>query len=214
MTALVRPWAEQPKGAVVRDIALIDADGRELVTITGFTLLHVNRAVVAGSVQQSGDAPRSAPLRSSGTAQDAFLDVEAGAGLLEAFLATDLGPQVIVAPEGLREKLRRTSRFTAAAIRSSGGSPAEEAAAPQEPVRTAVAPAEGGPADRVTGLWVEILGTEAGPDDDFFESGGDSLAAVQLVDRIRGELGVELPISTLFDHPTLAELVAAVRSKG
>ncbi|MER7845371.1 type I polyketide synthase [Kitasatospora sp. NPDC096077] len=221
VTALVRPWPEQPKGAVVRDIALIDEGGREVVTVTGFTLLHVDRATVTGNVRSAGEAVRSAPLSSSGVAQDSFLGVEAGAALLEAFLTTDLGPQVVVAPEGLAEKLRRTGRFTAAAVRSANGGSVAEPAAPRavEAVGVpAAAPAGAGGgdglADLVTGLWTEILGTEAGPDDDFFESGGDSLAAVQLVDRIRGELAVELPISALFDHPTLSELVAAVGSKG
>ncbi|MFE6049793.1 SDR family NAD(P)-dependent oxidoreductase [Kitasatospora sp. NPDC056446] len=227
VTALVRPWPEQPKGAVVRDISLIDEAGREVVTISGFTLLHVDRATVAGNVRPGGDAERTAPLRSSGAVQDSFLGVEAGAALLEALLATDLGPQVVVAPEGLREKLRRTGRFTAASVRSSGtgagavgtageptgGTAAGAAAGTATPPR-AEGRAGGGIADRIGGLWTEILGTEAGPDDDFFESGGDSLAAVQLVDRIRGELAVELPISALFDHPTLSELVAAVGSKG
>ncbi|MEU4118301.1 type I polyketide synthase [Kitasatospora sp. NPDC028055] len=238
VTALVRPWAEQPKGAVVRDIALIDEGGREVVTVTGFTLWHVDRATVAGNIRSAGDAARSAPLSSSGVTQDSFLGVAAGAALLEAFLATDLGPQVVVAPEGLREKLRRTSRFTAAAVRSAGGGTAAHDTAAQgtgaqgtaaqgtgaqgtgaaDAAVQAGAPAagsgRGGLDERITGLWAEILGTEGGPDDDFFESGGDSLAAVQLVDRIRGELDVELPISALFDHPTLSELVAAVGSRG
>jgi acyl carrier protein len=170
----------------------------------------VDRASVTRSVGRNGGTP----LRSSGIAPNAFLDVETGAALLETFLTDDLGPQVIVAPEGLREKLRRSDDFTAAAVRSSGGPASGQQAAPRAAEPAAPATAEDGLTARVTGLWTEILGTEAGSDDDFFESGGDSLAAVQLIDRIRGELGVALPISTLFDHPTLGELVAAVRERG
>ncbi|WP_431679450.1 SDR family NAD(P)-dependent oxidoreductase [Kitasatospora sp. KL5] len=210
VTALIHPWPEQPKGAVVRNLALIDEDGCEVVTISNFTLVHVDRASVTRSVGQNGGTP----LRSSGIAPNAFLDVETGAALLETFLTDDFGPQVIVAPEGLREKLRRSDNFTAATVRSPGGPAGDQQDTPRPAEPAAPATAEDGLAARVAGLWTEILGTEAGSEDDFFESGGDSLAAVQLIDRIRGELGVALPISTLFDHPTLGELVAAVRERG
>lgn len=64
-------------------------------------------------------------------------------------------------------------------------------------------------------LWSDVLGHEAiDPDANFFDLGGDSLLATQLVSRLRTRLGVELPISDLFRTPTvrgLARLVAAAR---
>ncbi|GID90950.1 phosphopantetheine-binding protein [Amorphoplanes digitatis] len=56
-------------------------------------------------------------------------------------------------------------------------------------------------------LWRESLGVaDAGPDDDFFELGGDSLVATQLVARLREELGVAVTLLTVFENPTVAEL--------
>jgi len=53
-------------------------------------------------------------------------------------------------------------------------------------------------------LWAEILGWETvGIRDNFLTLGGDSLKMVQVIVRIYSRFGVELPISTFFESPTI-----------
>ena len=64
-------------------------------------------------------------------------------------------------------------------------------------------------------LWAEVLGRNRfSVQDNFFDAGGHSLLAIRLLARVREEFGVEVPVSRLFEAPTLegmARLVSADR---
>uniref|UniRef100_A0ACD5GZX8 Phosphopantetheine-binding protein n=1 Tax=Desertifilum tharense IPPAS B-1220 TaxID=1781255 RepID=A0ACD5GZX8_9CYAN len=62
-------------------------------------------------------------------------------------------------------------------------------------------------------IWMQLLGRKhIGIHDRFFELGGHSLLATQLISRIRDRFGVELPLRSIFETPTIAELAEKIES--
>ncbi|WP_067132261.1 non-ribosomal peptide synthetase [Microtetraspora malaysiensis] len=63
----------------------------------------------------------------------------------------------------------------------------------------------------VAGIWEELLGVPGvGAFDDFFALGGHSLFATRVAARLRRTTGVEVPVRTVFEARTVAELASAV----
>lgn len=64
----------------------------------------------------------------------------------------------------------------------------------------------------LTRIWEELLGvSEVALDDEFYELGGDSLVATQIVARIRKELGVDLRVRDLVEARTIRGLTPLAR---
>ena len=87
---------------------------------------------------------------------------------------------------------------------------------PEEPALPADAP-RSEKEDRLARIFERVLRLEKGyvrPEDDFFESGGHSLAAAELVGRVEDAFGPRLPTSALLDSPTVAGLCDAIEALG
>ncbi|HMC27505.1 MAG TPA: amino acid adenylation domain-containing protein, partial [Verrucomicrobiae bacterium] len=64
---------------------------------------------------------------------------------------------------------------------------------------------------KIAGVWRAVLHLdEVGINDNFFDLGAHSLHAMQVMSRLRDLLNLELPVSNLFEAPTIARLAAAI----
>ncbi len=81
--------------------------------------------------------------------------------------------------------------------------------APAPESGTPVAPPPGDTGAALAALCTEILGATVGVDDDFFAMGGDSIVAIQLVNRARRQ-GVRITPQQVFVHRTPAALAVLV----
>ncbi|MBC9909503.1 non-ribosomal peptide synthase/polyketide synthase [Chitinophaga varians] len=67
--------------------------------------------------------------------------------------------------------------------------------------------------ETLAAIWQEVLGRQRiGIHDNFFECGGNSLQVVRLIALVRSRLQVEVPIRTVFAHPTVAQLASWLSS--
>lgn len=179
-------------------VTICDEDGRELVAISDFTLRKVE--VEAGAPVAVPLAPSEAP-----PARTDLISPDDGAAAFRMILSADPGPQVAVTPLSLAH--------IAAAVAREGADQAEDGrtgapgAGPAAPLAD-----DASIEDRLAAIWAEILGApQVGPSDDFFELGGNSLVAVELIGAIREAVGVRLPMRTLFESPTVAGLSAHIK---
>ena len=91
-------------------------------------------------------------------------------------------------------------------------------AALPEPARPASPVPSRSPAEeRMAAIWAPVLGIDAStiaPGDDFFDLGGHSLVATQVMAQVREEFGTETALRTIFELPTLGGLTSAVVAEG
>jgi acyl carrier protein len=66
---------------------------------------------------------------------------------------------------------------------------------------------------KVAGIWQQLLGIDAvGVEDNFFQLGGQSLVAIQVVARINDLYQIDLPVDTMFQDITVEKLTEHIKT--
>jgi acyl transferase domain-containing protein len=135
------------------------------------------------------------------------LSPEEGIAALKRILALGAGPQVSVSTGDLQARIDQWVRLLSLRQSTEGARHARPG------LTTAYVAPCNELEDVLVETWQELLGIEqVGVHDNFFDLGGHSLLGIQLNARLRRMFEVDLPLSALFDSPTVAELAEVVES--
>ncbi len=97
----------------------------------------------------------------------------------------------------------KVDRQALPAVNTSGRASAKDFIQPRTPIEKIVA-----------GVFSQTLNVEqVGAEDNFFELGGHSLLAMQVISRLREMLRVEVPLRSLFEAPTVAQLSTQILAR-
>ncbi|NTU83528.1 MAG: SDR family NAD(P)-dependent oxidoreductase, partial [Chloroflexales bacterium] len=164
-------------------------------------------------VSVNWDSWRLPDGREQGTELSAMLaemsmSPEEGVELFRRIAGARDEPQIIVSVGDLQARLSRWVSPERAPAPAAGHPAARPGPAKPRPLRSGayVAP-ESEVQRRIAAIWEDLLGVApVGLHDSFFELGGDSLLATQVISHIRQAYQVELSVRTLFEALTVGSL--------
>jgi acyl transferase domain-containing protein/thioesterase domain-containing protein/acyl carrier protein len=205
----VRLRAETGGGEALFDVTLMGADGKPFCEISRFTMKRIDaRSAITATMtaannnnRPSGETALEKVLRDAITVPEglaAFDRIMAQPGLVQCIASSmDVAAW---------DRSLQVDGIGAPADDAEGG----DAASFSRPDLESVYEAPETESEKVLArIWSELLGIrQIGVNDDFFQLGGHSLHAVRLFVAIRKQYGLSLPLSTLFERPSIRPLAA------
>jgi acyl transferase domain-containing protein len=207
------------------DVTVVDGSGRELVAVEGYTLRRIadpqafvralgngggrRRTLTAEEVDPDGSAARAV------SAGPGLLPAEGGEVLVRVLSRALDQPQVLVSTRDLEGVIAQVRSLTGERVTEHMDRlAAAQAAHPRPNVRTAYVAPSNPVEESIARLFQEMLGIDrVGVHDDFFDLGGNSLVATQLISRLRGTHRVDLTLRALFEAPSVAELAGVLERR-
>ena len=198
------------------DVVITDERGQVLVEVEGFSIRRLDgttlgelplprRAELEVESEPTDSAPKSPAERRLGASLALGIKPDEGAEAFLRVLASGRG-RAIVTSMPLSALIEDANADSETASTSSSA----KFARPE--LDSAYVPPSDDIERSLVGFWEELLGVEGiGVADGFFELGGHSLIAVRLFAKVKKTFGVDLPISVLFEAPTIARCAVLIR---
>jgi len=194
------------------NIIVMDEKGAELVEIEEYILRKVDREKADANVaKRSGAGDEKLPAAFANGIQKDFrenwLSSSEGIEVFDRILESTT-PQILVSTVDLVTRSKQEStlkpELASKSLKknnlSAAARPTIKLSDPHTASRTEIE-------QILLDIWQKILGgKQLGASDNFFELGGDSLIAVQVMSQVREILQIDLPVSSLFENPTIAGL--------
>ena len=187
----------------------------EQVKISGYRVEPNEIACVLREHPGVRDAAVVAPKNGNGSATLIAYVVGAAAidrDDLRAFLADKLPPFMVPSRFISLELIPLTNNGKV--DRAALPAPTSDEARPPVAKGPAVSAGAGAIEDQVAAIWCAVLRcAEVDSKANFFDLGGDSLRLIEVHSRINRELGVKIPITDLFQFPTVEAIVQRLRNE-
>ena len=213
--------AQAGAGAAIFDITVATPEGKVLIEARGLRMQRLPASALAGldaapaprDVVMGADEAQPLTLAEQRLMRQIAQGITAaeGAEALHRALAIAQGdgpPRIAISPLDLTALIAEADAAPLSAATSGAGfeRPALEG--------DYVAPKEGLEAS-LAAIWSSLLGiSQIGAEDSFFDLGGHSLLAVRLFAQVKQRHGVDFPLSSLFEAPTIAALAARIEAAG
>lgn len=151
-------------------------------------------------------------LRAAAMLSDLAITPHEGTVVLDHILRLHAPPQLVISTGDLQLRLQhRIPTQCPVDHHNAEGSGAQH---PRPMLQTVYVAPERMSEQHIVDIWQGLLGIEQiGIHDDFFELGGHSLLATQLLSRLRDVFKIDIPLQTLFEKPTVAELASYIEQQ-
>ncbi len=200
-------------GYAAFDLMITDRQGNLVFEAERFVMrrlesdvaLGLSNAEVPAAPHKKHATPSPALLKLGTQVRNGILPAEGFTALLRALGTSEPQPIISSIDLELLQNWVATTAEPAAPTSDNFERPDldSEFVAPRDPIEETLA-----------GYWRELLGiAKIGIHDSFFDVGGHSLIAVRLFRMIKKEYGLDLPISMLFEAPTIAQCAARIAAE-
>ncbi|MBE9178533.1 SDR family NAD(P)-dependent oxidoreductase [Oculatella sp. LEGE 06141] len=188
------------------NVQILDEQGNELVTVDEFTMRKVKGERLGDAIPSSASSNGVVPSLEHEAPQDAIaqrgMTSQEGIEVFRRVLQ-GVAPQVLISTRDLPTVIakKRSAHWSQP--------PSAHDVKPtyaRPPIATAYVAPQTGIEQTIADIWQTYLGiTAIGIHDHFFELGGDSLLATQVISAMRQAFQVDLPLHSVFETPTVAQ---------